>query len=185
MTGSTQSCPGTIQLANALSSGMGIESVAYAKMGQAMNDYSNSMELYAHDQYTQGQEMIKVSEALTVMQWVTAVTAVLTVGIGAGVAFAASGATTGVAAGVSSAVNGIGQAMQGVVGAVQGGMQAYKSGLQGETEMDSTAIAAFGKTSDNDSKTIKDESQGVSKLGSAINEMLMNEGAIERQKITH
>jgi hypothetical protein len=182
MTTITQSCPGTIQLANMLSAGIAAESVAYAKMGQALNTYSDHMSAYAQDGYKQGQQMIKVED---VMQWVqyasTAVLALTVVG-GCGAAFA--GVAQGVGASISSAANGVGQGLQGALGLAQGGMQAYKSGLQAATELDSTATAAFGKTSEMNSNTIKSESQGAGKIGSAISTMLHNEGAVERQKIT-
>lgn len=182
---SIQSSPGIIQLANALAEGMSAESVAYAKMGQALDTYGNHMNTYAQDQNAQGQNMIAVTKVLTTIQWVTAILAVATVGIGGAASVAATGLSTSTAAVVSTAVNGISQGAQAAVAAVQGGMQAYKSMLQGKTEIDSTAIATFGKASDTDSNAIKNESQGVGKLGSAINTMLINEGAIARQKITH
>jgi hypothetical protein len=180
----TQSCPGTIQLANVLSAAIGAESAAYAKMGQALNTYSNNMSVYAHDQYVEGQKMLDVQQVLKVVQWVTAGLAILTVCGGVLFGVLTVGANTGIAAAASSAVDGIGKAMQGVAGAVQGGMQAYKSDLQAKTEMDSTAVSSMGKASENNSNTIKNESQGAGKVGSAINTMLLHEGAIERQKIT-
>jgi len=176
--------PGILQLADKLAVGMGVESVAYAKMSRSLNTYSENLGKYAQDQYAEGQKMIVVSKVLTVIQWVAAGIAAGSFLIGGVAAIAAEGASASLAATLNTAATGISQGLQGAVGAVQGGLQAYKSGLQGRTEIDSTAIAAFSKCSESEVSTIKNESQGAAKIGSAINTMLQNEGAIERQKIT-
>jgi hypothetical protein len=184
MAASTQSCPGTIQLAKALASGIAAESAAFAKMGQSLNTYSDNMNIYAQDEKAQGQKMAQTAQILTTIQWVTGVLSVLTFGIGGLVGLGISAATSTVAATISAVVDTGTAVIQGAIGATQGGMQAYKSDLQSKTEMDSTAVSTLGKTSDVSSDTIKNDSQGAGKLGSVINTMLMNEGAIERQKIT-
>jgi hypothetical protein len=184
MAASTQSCPGTIQLANALASGIAAESVAFAKMGQSLNTYSNTMSTHAQDEQVQGEKMTQAAQILTTIQWVTGILSVVTFGIGGVVGLGVSGLTSTVAATISPLVDVGVSVTQGILGATQGGMQAYKSDIQSTTERDSTAVAALGKNSDVSSDAIKSESQGAGTLGSAINTMLINEGSIERQKIT-
>jgi hypothetical protein len=62
-------------------------------------------------------------------------------------------------------------------------MEAHKSDIQAHTEVDSTAVSALEKFSDNNSNTIKEGSKCAQEIGSAIGTMLSHEGAIIKQKI--
>jgi hypothetical protein len=180
----TQSCPGTLQLAYALAAGIGAESVAYAKMGQAMNTTSGCMNSLAQDEYQKGLQAISLAQALTYVQWASMAIGVVTLGIGAGLSMLGGAAASSAAAtAVSSGINGASQATQAALAATQAVMQAVESQVTAGTEADSTALQAFEKTAQNDSNTIKEESQGAGKVGSAINTVLQNEGAIEKQRI--
>jgi hypothetical protein len=181
---SIHSCPGTIQLANALSAGIGVESVAYAKMGQAMNAIGNQMNTFAQDEYKKGLQAIALEKALEGVQWATIAVGILTLGIGTALSTIAGAATsTAMVSAISSGVNGAAQVTQATLAATQSVMQAAKGQVQASTEVDSIALHTFEKTSQNDADTAKNESQGAGKIGSAITTMLLNEGAVERQRI--
>ena len=181
---SIQSCPGTIQLANALATSMGAESTAYAKMGQAMGKYSDTMNTLANNEYQTGQQMVQIVNVMTVMQYVTMALGILALPLAAAPAFAAGGAgASGALSAAASSVSGVVQATQAASGSALSAMQTAKSEVQAKQEYQSTALQGYEKLEQNNGNAIKAESQGAGKVGSAINTMLMNEGAIERQKI--
>jgi len=180
----TQSCPGTIQLANALAASMGVESTAYAKMGQAMGKYENTMSSLANEEYLTGQQMVQITKVMTIVQYVTMALGILGLPLAAAPAVAAGGAgATGTLSAAASAVNGVAQASQAALAATQSALQTAKSEVQAKQEFQSTALQGYEKLEENNGNTIKAESQGAGKVGHDINTMLMNEGAIERQKI--
>jgi hypothetical protein len=180
---STQSCPGILQLATALAAAEGVEAVAYAKMGRAMHATSGGMNTLARDEYQKGLDAISLAQALTYVQWASTAIGIVTLGMGAalsviGGAAASSAAVTA----VSSGVSGASQATQAALGATQSVMQAVESQINAGTQADSTALETFEKIAGNDANTIKEESQGAGKVGSAINTVVQNEGSVAKQR---
>lgn len=181
----TQSCPGTIQLANSLAASMGAESAAYAKMGQAMGKYEDTMNTLANEQYQTGQQTVQITNVMIAIQYATMALGILGLPLAAAPAVAAGGAgATGALSATASAINGVAQGSQVALTAAQSALQTAKSQVQAKTELQSTALQGYEKLEQNNGNTIKAESQGSGKVGHDINSMLMNEGSIERQKIT-
>ena len=174
-----QTCPGTLQLSNKLISGMTGESVAYARMGYAMNVYGDKMSGAAEQQLKYGKEIETLSNWMVVVQTLLSV-AVVVAPIAVG---AASAAEAG--AGAANALNTVGsvaaegglRAFQGFASTVQGGMLCYKSDLDAKTQRVSTQISSVEKISETDVNIIKAETEGAGKVGSGINEMLIDTGA--------
>lgn len=173
----TQSCLGTLQLTNELLSGIAAESVAYAEMGRATNNYNNNMTVEANNQLGYGQKMAETIAPLTIVQGILA--GVMAIGFGAGFIY---GAGLLASTGASTLVSGVMQASQGILSAVQGGLESYKSNVLAQVENASTSVSTFQKVSESDVNTIKAESQGAQKTGSSIWTMLNNEGAVGKQK---
>jgi hypothetical protein len=185
MTVQAQAPLGIIQLANRLAAGIGVESVAYAEIGKAANTYGDCMNDVAQDEYQKGQEMIKIQSVMKCVNIATVIVGLLTLGAGGAISAAAGAGSSGFATALSSGVNGVSQACQAALAGTQSGLQTAKSEIQATAEIDDTSLQFLGKTAENDTNVVKNESQGAGKLGAAINTMLQNEGAIERQKITH
>jgi hypothetical protein len=180
-----QTCPGTLQLANKLCAGMTGESVAYAKMSYAMNEYGNNMTGAAEQQLKYGKEIETLSNWMVVVQTILSfavVAAPVAVGAaslvgGASAADAGAAAANALNTTGSIAANGGIRAFQGLASTVQGGMLFYKSDLDAKTQRVSTQISSVEKISETDVNIIKAETEGAGKVGSGINEMLINTGA--------
>ncbi len=170
-----QTCPGTLQLANKLCAGMTGESVAYAKMSYAMNEYGNNMTGAAQQQLKYGKEIETLSNWIVVVQTVLSV-AVVVVPLAVGAIAGAAAANTLSSVGSVAANGGI-RAFQGLASTVQGGMTSYKSDLDAKTQRVSTQISSVEKISETDVNVIKAETEGAGQVGSGINTMLINTGS--------
>jgi hypothetical protein len=163
---------------------MGAESVAYAKIGQAMGKYSDTMNTLANNEYQTGQQMVQIVNVMTAIQYATVAIGILSLPLAAAPAYVAGGAgATGALSAAASGLSGVAQASQTALGSALSALQTAKSEVQAKQEFQSTALQGYEKLAQNNGNTIKAESQGAGKVGAAINTMLMNEGAIERQKI--
>jgi len=179
----TQTCPGTLQLANELITGMTTESVAFARMGYAMNVYGDNMSVQAQEGLNYGKQMQWLSIAMQAVQAAIAIgMTILPMGVAVvGSFFGAAGATGAMTTSGYIAANGGVKAVQGFAGAAQGVMQGYESSLEAKMENSSTAVTASEKESETAVNTMKAETQGAQKVGSGLNTMLNNLGAASKQ----
>jgi hypothetical protein len=175
-----ENVPGTLTLANQLASGITAESVAVAETSIATNQLEANMTGYAQDQYTQGQKMAPLVTAMQITQYVL-IGAALALG-GIGLFAANSGSMMGQMA--TYIVKAPVEFVQGASALATGGMQARKSSLQASIEIDTTGANVDEKLSGSNGDAMKTLSQGESKVGSSIVQMVQSAGSIMSEKIT-
>lgn len=175
-----ENVPGTLTLANQLASGITAESVAVAETSIATNQLESNMTGYAQDQYSEGQKMAPLVTAMQITQYALIIATPLLGG--AGLLAANSGSMMGQMA--TYFVKAATELGVGASGLATGGMQARKSSLQASIEVNTTGVNVNEKLSGSNGDAMKTLSQGESKVGSSIVQMVQSAGSIMSEKIT-
>jgi hypothetical protein len=179
--------PGILQLAFALSDGIGKQTVALAEMNKHLNTYGDKTLAFAQEQYAIGNQMVTVGQVLTITQWVVT-GAIFLASLGtaiapAAAAIAADAASATLAEKVSSAVTVVTQGVQTMGSVAGGGMQTYKGYLDMQNQELSSATRTYSNVLDNESKALNAGFDSTGTNSQTVSTMLQSYGRVINKKV--